>query len=465
MCVDGVEKLDSTEFVPVRALTSATLVPLARSILDGAGIRHFIRNERVQELIGWGRVGTGYNVPAGSPLVTVERSRAEEARELLADLGDPDAPAVEIGDAWRVPPAPEITDFSERSSLRSWIAGFLGVLMILIVAKWLIQSPWVRGVFLGNTVVILETDVDSALWHELEQGKARVSHMLGMRGIPIGTIETGTEPGIEISGIAQGNMSDVESVLEELFPDWSRESKDSGSWRVEMTPPVQTRVFEKALDTVSRGLREDLGATVLSTIEFASGNWRLEVRIPGMSDPGEARDLFLAPAMLEIREVVAPNRSGSSRNRVEPNLRHIWQEQFSGQLPDDVELILEPDSAGVLYWPVRKIAVVVGCDLAGAEVETDEWGDPTVWFWLHPEAGERLEAATRRLVGQQMALVLRTRDGSEVLSAPFIEGVIRDEGIIRTGSTMEEARDLAARLRTGSRPLFLTPVAASTDDP
>ena len=464
MCAEGGEKLGSTEFVPVRALTHATLVPLARSILDGAGIRYFIRNERVQDLIGWGRLGPGYNIPAGAPLVTVEPSRADEAKELLADLVDPDSPDVEIGDAWKAPAVAEPTDSSVRLKASHWIAGFAIVLLILIGGQWAINSAWVRGIVLGSAVVILETDVESALWHELELGRARIAHLLNARGIPVGTIETESEPGIEISGIAPENMGDVESVLEELFPDWSRESTGPESWRVEMTPLIETRVFQQGLEEVRRGLREDLGATVVSVLETAPGSWQLRVRVSGTSDVAEARALFMTPAMLEIREVVAPELPGSPPARVEPHIPDILLEQFSGRFPDHVELVVERDSGGVLYWPVRKVAVIVGADLAGAAVQMDEWGDPVVWFRLHEEAGRRLEAATERLVGRQMALVLRTRDGAEVLSAPVIEGVIRDNGVVRGGFTLDQAKDVAARLRAGSRPLFLTPVESSTGE-
>ncbi len=111
---------------------------------------------------------------------------------------------------------------------------------------------------------------------------------------------------------------------------------------------------------------------------------------------------------------------------------------------------------------MRKISVVVGCDLSDAFADWDEWGDPTIVFQLSHEAGRRLEASTRRMIGQQMAFVLRTPDSAEILSVPSIQGVIRDEGVLQGGFTLDEARDLAARLRAGSRPLFLTPVDAST---
>ena len=75
-------------FVPVREITNAALVPFVKSLLESAEIRHFIRGENVQDFFGWGRLGSGFNIITGPPVVYVEPDRAEEARELLAEVKD-----------------------------------------------------------------------------------------------------------------------------------------------------------------------------------------------------------------------------------------------------------------------------------------------------------------------------------------------------------------------------------------
>ncbi|ANM30196.1 hypothetical protein ABI59_12350 [Acidobacteria bacterium Mor1] len=75
---------DYETFVPVRSVPNQALIPLAKSILQAAGIRYYVRNERLGSMIPLPAVGVFS--PFRFPEVTVEPGRADEARELLADL-------------------------------------------------------------------------------------------------------------------------------------------------------------------------------------------------------------------------------------------------------------------------------------------------------------------------------------------------------------------------------------------
>lgn len=81
--VDGPPS-DYETFVPVRSVPNQALIPLAKSILQAAGIRYYVRNERLGSMIPLPAVGVFS--PFRFPEVTVEPGRADEARELLADL-------------------------------------------------------------------------------------------------------------------------------------------------------------------------------------------------------------------------------------------------------------------------------------------------------------------------------------------------------------------------------------------
>lgn len=60
-----------------------TLIAVARSILDSAGIACIARNERLQNLFGWGGIGAGYNVAMGPIRLQVSEEDEPLARELL----------------------------------------------------------------------------------------------------------------------------------------------------------------------------------------------------------------------------------------------------------------------------------------------------------------------------------------------------------------------------------------------
>lgn len=87
--VDLVEKLPDVEqpppFETVTVLETGdqSLIMVAESILQGAGIPFVARNERLQNLFGWGTIGTGYSVAMGPIRLQVRKEDAETAKELL----------------------------------------------------------------------------------------------------------------------------------------------------------------------------------------------------------------------------------------------------------------------------------------------------------------------------------------------------------------------------------------------
>jgi len=80
------------EMVTVLETGDQSLVAVARSVLEGAGIPCIARNERLQNLFGWGTIGTGFNAAMGPIRVQVLKEDADAARELLAasPIVDPD---------------------------------------------------------------------------------------------------------------------------------------------------------------------------------------------------------------------------------------------------------------------------------------------------------------------------------------------------------------------------------------
>jgi hypothetical protein len=77
------------DVVTVLETGSQSLVAVARSILDGAGIPYIARNDRLQNLFGWGSIGTGFNVAMGVVRLQVPPEREREARALLTELPEP----------------------------------------------------------------------------------------------------------------------------------------------------------------------------------------------------------------------------------------------------------------------------------------------------------------------------------------------------------------------------------------
>lgn len=66
-------------------VADATLVEIAKSLLDANGIAHTTRFEALQDLFGWGRLGAGYSVAIGPVELWVQASRLEEVALILSD--------------------------------------------------------------------------------------------------------------------------------------------------------------------------------------------------------------------------------------------------------------------------------------------------------------------------------------------------------------------------------------------
>lgn len=71
---------------PVFRTGDAGLIALAKSLLESEEIEYLVRSENVQDLFGWGRVGSNFNVVSGPAEFVVREEDAERARTLLEDL-------------------------------------------------------------------------------------------------------------------------------------------------------------------------------------------------------------------------------------------------------------------------------------------------------------------------------------------------------------------------------------------
>jgi len=79
---------EDEKLVTVFATGNHGVIALAKSMLDDAGIEYYAKNERTEDLIGFGVIGTGYNPVIGPIELQVLEENAEEAMKLLKDLSE-----------------------------------------------------------------------------------------------------------------------------------------------------------------------------------------------------------------------------------------------------------------------------------------------------------------------------------------------------------------------------------------
>lgn len=111
------------------------------------------------------------------------------------------------------------------------------------------------------------------------------------------------------------------------------------------------------------------------------------------------------------------------------------------------------DGAGETYYLLYKQAIVTGADIVAAHAGFDHNNQPIVDFRFSPSGRQRFARATQENIGKPLAIVL---DG-EVISAPIIrEPILGGAGQISGNFTVQEANDIALRLRAGTLPAKLT---------
>jgi protein-export membrane protein SecD len=203
-------------------------------------------------------------------------------------------------------------------------------------------------------------------------------------------------------------------------------------------PTVDTReAVDRAIEIVRN--RVD-GMGLKEPLIQREGDQYIVVQLPGDKDPDRTQRTIGATAQLAFKLVSdryhATDYVDANGNTKEP-------------LPDGVELMYDHDTKEPML--IESPLLMTGDMLATANVDFsgNQFGQPEIAFEL-TSAGEGLFASlTEENVGRRMAIIL---DGV-VQSAPVIKGRIGGgRGVIEGQFTVDEAKDLALVLRSGTLP-------------
>jgi preprotein translocase subunit SecD len=181
---------------------------------------------------------------------------------------------------------------------------------------------------------------------------------------------------------------------------------------------------------------------------YGSRGNELLVQLPGVNDPSRIRNLLQSRSVLEWYAV----KGGPYASAAEA------MAQYGGVLPRDTQLRATRapadrrsdghSDARQDWYLLDGQPVIRGVDLRDARVGAGPAEQPLTTFTLSQDAAARFEQYTRANIGHRSAIVL----DQEILSAPVMEGVIRDSGQIRGARSLAEAEDLAINLRSGALP-------------
>ena len=233
----------------------------------------------------------------------------------------------------------------------------------------------------------------------------------------------------------------LQEILQKHFPQLKvaepRRSEAGLRYVAEFRPEEIRRIEDMSLDQALRTIRNriDQFGVAEPDIRKQEGN-RIQVQLPGLSDPRRAVQILGQTAHLEFHLV---------RDDVDPN---------KAVLPSGVMALplLEKGHDGsetaTRLIAVEKDTMLSGEDVADAQ-PTFEKNRASVSLSFNSRGATLFENITGENVGRRMAIVL----DNKVYSAPVIQQRIAGGRAVITGQfTTQEATDLAIVLRAGSLP-------------
>ena len=294
----------------------------------------------------------------------------------------------------------------------------------------------------GGMHLTLGVEVDKAVSNSLSLTGQELRAQASEKGITVLRSRLTPDNRLEFLLPRAEQRTELQELLSKDFPQLAVDSPtqvEGGGLRftAAFTPAAKAKIEEMALDQAVRTIRNriDQFGVAEPDIRKQEGN-RIQVQLPGLSDPRRAVQILGQTAHLEFHLV---------RDDVDPN---------KAVLPSGVMALplLEKGHDGsetaTRLIAVEKDAMLSGEDVADAQ-PTFEKNRASVSLSFNSRGATLFENVTGENVGRRMAIVL----DDKVYSAPVIQQRIAGGRAVITGQfTTQEATDLAIVLRAGSLP-------------
>ncbi len=340
------------------------------------------------------------------------------------------------------------------------------ILIVIVVglSLWSLYPPSEKihyGLDLsGGIHLVLQVKTDDAIKAELDDSAQRLVSRAREEGVEL---TQGTSNIEELSFSANVPAATDSAKLREIADNWIpgySVTPGAGVWTFELPPNMDRTVRDMAvrssLETIWNRV-DQFGVAEPVIQRQGIDSDRILVQLPGVDDPARVKDLISSTAFLEFQEV-----SGGPM----PD-RQTLLSAIGGIVPSDSEIVpgdregLDGAVIGTDFYLLKKAAIISGQELRSARRSQDEYGQPVVNFATQPHAADKFGQYTGSHIGTRMAIVLDQR----VISAPVIESRIPGEGRITGSFSIEEAEDLALKLRAGALPATITYLEERTVGP
>jgi preprotein translocase subunit SecD len=340
------------------------------------------------------------------------------------------------------------------------------IVVIIGACLWAIIPPGKKirlGLDLkGGVHLVLRVNTDDALRLETETSAERVREDADTAGIKGITVKAISPTEFQATGVPPAQDALFTQTAASVSASFNRQGGAEGTYTFVMKPNVAVDLARstvtQAQQTIERRVNE-LGVTEPLIALQGSSDDQLIVELPGVTDVERAKSVIQSTALLELKLVEqgpAPTKEAllqATNGQEPPNtevLPGIEGHPGAGERPEPV------------FYLVRKVPIITGRDLRSAKEGPDSFSQPAVHFSLKPDAATKFAKVTSENINHRLAIVL----DHVVVSAPNIEGRIADEGQISGGFTsVQDAEDLALKLRSGALPASLTYLQQQTIGP
>ena len=285
----------------------------------------------------------------------------------------------------------------------------------------------------GGSQIMLSVELDRIMNDRYSAMTPELKDMLWSGRIPYSSIKN-TAEGIILSTseLSPLNISDIEKVILKPFPELSiKKCKDGAILYIndKEQASIRSSVMEKILKTV-RNRIDEFGTKEVVIQRFGSNN--VIIQVPGIEDPEQLKRLLGKVASLTFHLL----------DEEEPTTRTSFS-----FISSDFVAIPDYKDKDLLY-KVRRYVSLNGSELVDARV-TMENMKVGIAFRMNSSGARKFADITDLNVGKGLAIVL----DNKVLTAPIINTpILSGSGIINGAFTVEEAKEIAGLLRSGSLP-------------
>ena len=310
----------------------------------------------------------------------------------------------------------------------------------------------------GGIHLVMAVKTDDAIKASTDLDLETLRAELLKRGVAPEKFEAVGVDRLVVGGVDSAKSGAFRDVVSSQFSAYDLSSRGGGSYELHLKAAQARAIREtsvrQALETIRKRIDKfGVAEPVVQQIGFAGGGEeKILVQLPGIQNTDRVKELIGSPAYLEWKLVsIPPGYKSDDFQRVCPTTREALLSLFGGTVPSDTDLYpAEHQQQGgeTLYWPCKKASPITGKDLKDSRRGAGRIGEAVVDFRLTPDAGQRFEDLTRANEGQLLAILL----DKKVISAPRINAVIRDSGMIEGSFNVETAEDLAIKLRSGALP-------------